>query len=46
MGRSTVVDALGIVISFLPRILYKTTGNLECHLKALETGEIRNANVI
>lgn len=45
-GPSIGVVRFGDLVPYLPRVLKKISENLECYLKALETGEVREPGEI
>jgi hypothetical protein len=45
-GPATNDASFDALVPFLPRVLEKIAGNLECYLAALEKGEVRNANEV
>lgn len=45
-GPSTTDAGFDSLVPFLPRVLEKIAGNLECYLVVLEKGEVRNASEV
>lgn len=45
-GPSTNEAGFDALVPFLPRVLDKIAGNLECYLAALENGEVRSASEV
>lgn len=45
-GPNSSAAAFEDLVPYLPRVLEKIAGNLECYLEALENGELLNANEV
>lgn len=45
-GPAPAAESFEDLVPYLPRVLAKIAGNLECYLKALEDGEVRDANEV
>jgi len=45
-GPASSTERFEDLVPYLPRVLEKIAGNLECYLEALENGEVRNANEV
>ena len=45
-GPSPGAERFDDLVPYLPRVLEKISGNLECYLEDIENGEVRNANEV
>lgn len=45
-GPAPAAERFEDIVPYLPRVLEKISGNLECYLESLENGEVLNANEV